>query len=153
MLPNVTPLERAFQLARSGQYDKVQQIRNRRNVVVASAFYVVPLIYTIKTLQRYIDHTGGQYQESVLRKDMSFVPIARDLKLDLVSTVNFPSWGSGLPGLPKPVGASGMALAAAAATVFLVGAVLTAISGHEDRFPPRRALGLVLCDWLQHRRA
>jgi hypothetical protein len=115
----------------------------RRNLAITSAFYVVPLIYTIKTLQRYIDHRGGQYQESVLRKDMSLVPIARDLKLNLVSTVNFPSWGNGLPSLPRPFGPSVIALAAASAAVFLIGAVLTAVSGRDDGWPTPRRLAIL----------
>jgi hypothetical protein len=119
---------------------------SRRTSIVAGAFYLVPLIYIWDNYRRYTTTGSSTYQESVLRSSFSPGPMLRDLWFNVVSSLKFSSWGSGVP----PVAATGerLALGIGGGALFAAGIAVVGLllirRGEEDLLPNRRWLGVIL---------
>ena len=106
-------------------------------LVIAAAWYAVPIIYLAATLRRYAQPGTHSYQQSILRKTWSLSSILSDWWFNISASLRFWAW----PG-PQQFHAGAhdwMLPAACAVVVFLAGTLLLAWS--DSWIPQRRALG------------
>jgi hypothetical protein len=71
---------------------------SRKTLSTVCIYFLVPLTYIALTAQRYLSTAGGSsYQESVLRKDFTAPALLSDLGFNIVQSLDFTSWGVGMP--------------------------------------------------------
>ena len=64
----------------------------KRTLVIIAAWYVLPATYIYATASKYLHSTGVTYQEGLLRKDLSVLPVMSDLVFNVHYSLNFISW-------------------------------------------------------------
>src|SRR5579872_728308 len=101
-------------------------------------WYAVPAIYLAVIAVRYLRPGGHTYQESVLRKDWSIVPILQDWMFNIGESLKFWAWPREQPARAPE---TQLALLAAFAVVVLIGGML-ALRG--SRIPEMRKLSAAL---------
>jgi hypothetical protein len=95
----------------------------KRVLAIFAAWYVLPAVYAYATLLKYLNSGGGTYQEGLLRKDFSVLPIMSDLVFNVHYSLNFLSWLRLDPDLPE---SQVLILAAGACGAFMFGGLLIA---------------------------
>jgi hypothetical protein len=115
---------------------------SRQTTAIFGLFYLFPLVFVLRNMDRYFGGDSGTYQESVLRDDLTPTRLAKDLAYNVEASVQFWKWGDLLP----PVASPGRATLAgvAAATAFAVGALLVALlARHREDSLSRRNIAFV----------
>jgi hypothetical protein len=115
---------------------------SQRNAAVLGVFYLFPLVFVQKNVDRYFGGDSGTYQESVLRDDLKATGLVKDLAYNVKASVQFWKWDDLLP----PVASPGRAVLAGvvAAAAFAVGALLVALlTRHSEESLSRRAVALI----------
>jgi len=64
----------------------------RKWCLLAAGWYVMPGIYLLITIRKYLSAGGGTYQESVLRTGWSAISLASDWWFNIASSLEFWSW-------------------------------------------------------------
>jgi hypothetical protein len=113
---------------------------SRRSIVVAAIYLVNPVIYALDNLRRYTQSSGNLYQDSVVRKDASPLPILGDLWFNVKSSVEFWQWGVGLPPITAHHERTLLCLGGAVVAASLVVVVAALLRRRGDLLPSSRAL-------------
>jgi hypothetical protein len=113
----------------------------RSPAAIMAAWYVMPAIYIVATIQKYAHSGGDTYQESVLRKTWSVGPILSDWLFNIAASLRFWSW----PGPVTSYASTSQLLlpAVLAMALFLAGIGLLAWF-HSDSIPNRHTLATVM---------
>jgi len=115
----------------------------RRTAAVCVAFYLIPLVFVLENLSRYVGNDAATYQESVLRDDFAPTRLMGDLVYNVRASIRFDKWGDLVP----QVASSHRAMLAGlvAASVFSLGALLVSrIARRQEEQVARRELALLL---------
>jgi hypothetical protein len=108
----------------------------RRGMITVGVFYLVPLWYVVRNVQRYVDGSGTTYQESVARASWHPSQLLSDLIFNMRASLEFWNWGEWASAPRAPDTALALATVAAL-TVLAAGAALIhqARSENSPRFP------------------
>jgi hypothetical protein len=98
----------------------------RRPVAIAAAWYILPAIYIVATIRKYVHSAGHTYQESVLRKVWSAGSILSDWFFNISASLRFWSWTGSEPA--HATTSQLMLPAVLAAALFLAGIALLVAS-------------------------
>jgi hypothetical protein len=116
-----------------------RDLRTRRHFVLTGVYYLVPLYYVARALERYLGEASS-YQSTVVRDDVSVGQLLSDLVFNVKTSVSFWNWGEKLP----PVdGRIALLLGVLAFAGVVLGGLVVCRSAAQPR-PERRGTLLVL---------
>jgi hypothetical protein len=108
----------------------VRKRRDRRARLLVGAWYVVPAVYCLATIHKFLYAGGRTYQSMVMRPDVTAGSVLSDLAFNVGSSVAFWRWQHDAVSSIPVWGATALAVLAAAA--FLAGGAALAQAGRRS---------------------
>jgi hypothetical protein len=116
----------------------------RRVLMDVGIFYLVPLWYAFRHVQRYVERFDTTYQSAVARDDWSLSPLVSDFVFNVRASLEFWNWGEWAA--PPRAADTALVLAAVAAAAVLIGGLALLRHGQSVNRPllPSGRFGVVL---------
>lgn len=117
----------------------------RKNLILIGAYYIVPVIYMLKSASHYLHSHGYIYQQTVLRNDFGLYAVWNDLWFNIGASLKFWTWAGAVP--MRYAEQQSLLFPCATSTLFMVGALILKGSskrGEDSPFPSFHDLWIVL---------